>query len=100
MELVFRGKKEEIERFINEIIYPVIHDRQVETEGHYFRFTEANGAYVSRKPDYPIKLGRIRGYFPGSYYPVDYYAGKYDPGKEYTVNEDGLIDETPRPEDV
>ena len=65
-----------------------------------FRFTEDNGAYVSRKPDYPIKLRRIRGYFPGSYYPVDYYAGKYDPGKEYTVNEDGLIDETPRPEDV
>lgn len=96
MELVFRGKKEDIEKFMNEIIYPVIHQRQVETEGRYFRFTEDNGEYVSRKPDYPIKLRRIRGYFPGLYYPVDFFEGKYDPGKDYQVGADGLIEERPK----
>lgn len=76
MDFIFKGTKEEIERFISEVIYPVIRQRQRETEGHYFRITEDTGEYMSRKPD-NIVTRRIRGYFPGSYYKVDIYADKY-----------------------
>ena len=93
MELIFKGLPEDIERFFNEILYPVIRQRQEETEGHYFRITEDKGDYYSRDPKAGNKVRRIKGYFPARYYPVDFYKGKYDPGKTYTVNEDGLIAE-------
>lgn len=76
MDLIFKGTKEEIEKFVNEIIYPVVRERQRETEGHYFRFTDDKGDYQSRKKD-NIFVRRIRGYFPGMYYKVDIYADKY-----------------------
>lgn len=99
MELIFKGKQEDIEKFVNEILYPVIRQRQDETQGHYFRITEDKGDYYSRDPKAANKVRRIKGYFPGLYYKVDYYAGKYDPGKTYTVNEDGLIEERPKESD-
>ena len=76
MDLIFKGFQDEIEKFVNEIIYPVIKQRQHETEGHYFRFTADPGEYQSRKKD-NIFTRRIRGYFPGLYYKVDFYADQY-----------------------
>ncbi|MBQ9212128.1 MAG: hypothetical protein IJ153_10570 [Clostridia bacterium] len=78
MDIIFKGTKDEIERFITEIIYPVVWERQKETDGHYFRITDDKGEYQSRRPD-NIFTRRIRGYFPGSYYEVDIYADKYKP---------------------
>lgn len=78
MDIIFKGTQDEIERFVTEVIYPVIRQRQRETEGHYFRFTDDKGDYMSKKKD-NIVVRRIRGYFPGSYYKVDYYADKYKP---------------------
>lgn len=78
MDLIIKGEKDEIEKFVNEIIYPVIWARQKETDGHYFRFTDDKGDYQSRKKD-NIVVRRIRGYFPGLYYDVDIYADKYKP---------------------
>jgi len=80
MELIFHGDKADIEKFLNEIIYPVIRERQRDTEGHYFRITEDNGEYVSRKPE-GMKVRRIRGYFYERYYPDSKYAGMYSPEK-------------------
>ena len=82
MEIIFKGKPEEIERFVNEVIYPVIRTRQRETEGHYFRFTEDKGDYYSRNPEAGNKVRRIKGYFPGRYYEVDFYADKYKPKED------------------
>lgn len=78
MDLIFKGTKEEIEKFVTEIIYPVVWERQGETLGKYFRFTEDKKEYVSRRND-NIYTRRIRGYFPGLYYDVDIYADKYKP---------------------
>lgn len=78
MDIVFKGTKDEIEKFINEVIYPVIKERQKETEGHYFRITDDKGEYLSKKDD-NIFTRRFRGYFPGFYYDVDIYADKYKP---------------------
>ena len=91
MELIFKGSEADIEKFINEIIYPVIYQRQYETEGHYFRITEDNKKYLSRQGRYN-HVRRMRGYFPGKYYDIDFYEGKYDPQKDFIVNEDGLIE--------
>lgn len=99
MELIFKGLPKDIERFFNEILYPVIRQRQDETQGHYFRITEDKGDYYSRDPKAGNKVRRIKGYFPGEYYPVDFYEGKYDTGKIYKVNEDGLIEERPKDPD-
>ena len=79
MDIIFKGTPDEIERFITEVIYPVIRERQGETDGHYFR--ENTGEYRSRKKD-NIVTRRLRGYFPGSYYKVDYYADKYKPKED------------------
>jgi hypothetical protein len=81
MDLIFKGTKDEIEKFINEVIYPVIRERQGETEGHYFRITDDKGEYQSRKKD-NVVTRRIRGYFPGLYYDVDIYADKYKPKED------------------
>ena len=97
LELIFKGSQADIEKFMNEVIYPVIRQRQGETQGHYFRITEDNGVYLMKRPDAYYRVRRIRGYFPGKYYPVDYYAGKYDTGKEYNVNDEGLVEESPKP---
>lgn len=80
MDLIFKGTKDEIEKFIEEIIYPVIRERQGETEGHYFRITDDKGEYQSRKKD-NVVTRRVRGYFPGLYYDVDIYADKYKQSK-------------------
>ena len=85
MEIIFKGRPEEIERFVNEIIYPVVRQRQKETEGHYFRITEDKGDYYSRDPEAGNKVRRIRGYFPGSYYKVDIYADRYKQSDEEPV---------------
>ena len=45
MDIIFKGTKDEIERFITEIIYPVVWERQKETDGHYFRITDDKGEY-------------------------------------------------------
>lgn len=76
MDIIFKGTEEEIEKFVTEIIYPVVRERQGETDGHYFRITEDKGDYMSRKKD-NVVTRRIRGYFPGMYYKVDIYADKY-----------------------
>ena len=81
MDIIFKGTQEEIEKFVNEIIYPVVLKRQKETEGHYFRITDDRGEYLSRKND-NIFTRRIKGYFPGRYYDVDYYADWYTDGKD------------------
>lgn len=67
MDIIFKGRKEEIERFINEVVYPVIKEKQKEMSGKYFRITDDKGDYLSRKPD-NIVVRRIRGYFPSDYY--------------------------------
>lgn len=86
MDLIFKGTQDEIERFVNEVIYPVIRKRQKETEGHYFRFTDDKGDYMSKKDD-NIVVRRIKGYFPGSYYKVDFYADKYKNGDPEDADE-------------
>ena len=87
MEIIFKGVPYEIEKFMNEVFYPVIYQRQHETEGHYFRITEDKGDYWSRRPESGIKVRRIRGYFPGFYYPEDWYKDKYKP----TVTRDDVL---------
>lgn len=84
MEIVFKGDPEEIEKFMNEIVYPVVYQRQQETEGHYFRFTEDDGHYFARSPKWLYRARRVRGYFPGFYYKEDWYKDRYIPtvGKE------------------
>lgn len=79
MYIYLKGSKEEIEKFVTEIIYPVVKERQAETEGHYFRITEDEGEYIPHKKDSNTVTRRIRGYFPGMYYKVDFYADKYKP---------------------
>ena len=56
---------------MNEIVYPVVYQRQNETEGHYFRFTEDDGHYFARSPKWGYRARRVRGYFPGFYYKED-----------------------------
>lgn len=79
MDIIFKGHIKDIERFVNEIIYPVVKQRRLETEDHYFRITEDKGDYYSRDPNSTLKVRRMRGYFPGHYYEVDFYADKYKP---------------------
>lgn len=82
MEIIFKGLPEDIEKFMNEIVYPVIRKRQAETMGHYFRITEDKKDYWSRKPESGTKIRRFKGYFPElyakykdpAYYKVDYAA--------------------------
>ena len=69
MDIIFKGRKEEIERFVNEVIYPVIKEKQKQTDRKYFRITDDKGDYRSKKAD-NIVVRRIRGYFPGDYYKV------------------------------
>ena len=79
MEIVFKGDPQEIERFINEIIYPIVYERQKETEGHYFRITMDDGVYYARTERWLYKARKMRGYFPGFYYKEDWYKDRYIP---------------------
>lgn len=108
MEIIFKGHADDVERFINEIILPVIYQRQNETQGRYFRITGDKSDYWRRNPNPNFKVRKIRGYFPASYYPVDFFEGKYDRitldqmAKENMIDEleEGSEDQTGSPEDV
>lgn len=87
MELILKGDPEEIEKFMNEIFYPVVYQRQRETDGHYFRITEDDGKYFARSPKWLYRARRVRGYFPGFYYKEDWYKDRYTP----TVGRDDVM---------
>lgn len=68
MEIILNGHAEDVEKFLNEIILPVIRQRQAETEGRYFRITGDFSDYWKRNPNQRMKVRKIRGYFPETYY--------------------------------
>ena len=88
MDIIFKGFEEDIERFVNEVIYPVVFERQRETDGHYFRFTDNKGEYYSRDPECKIKVRRMRGYFPDSYHKGDDEEFSTTRGKKKKTDED------------
>ena len=60
MEIFLRGRIEDIEKFLEEILYPAAANRD------HFRITENNGEYrQSIKKCYKVR--KVRGYFPETY---------------------------------
>ena len=62
---------------MNNDFFPVIHQRQMETDGHYFRITENTGNYKESKKGKTYKTRKIRGYFPCRYEQYKSYTGIY-----------------------
>ena len=68
MEIILKGHPEDVEKFLNEIVFPVIRQRQAETQGRYFRITGDFSDYWKRNVNPHMKVRKIRGYFPEMYY--------------------------------
>ena len=77
MEIYISGERADIEKYLNEDFFPVVYQRRMETENHYFRITENSGEYKKSRKGKTYNTRKIRGYFPGEYYETDIYAGKY-----------------------
>ena len=69
MEIILHGTKREVKQFTEEILFPVIRQKQEETEGKYFRITKDISDYW--KTEKYQKVRKIRGYFPTHYYTPD-----------------------------
>lgn len=67
MEIIIKGTEEEVNKFINEIIFPTVEQKQEETRGRYFRITGDFPDFWKHIPQ-GIKVRKIRGYFPEMYY--------------------------------
>lgn len=68
MEIVFKGHPSEIEKFVNEIIYPIVREKVNETNNRYFRITMDDGVYYRRSERWGYRARKMRGYFPEFYH--------------------------------
>lgn len=88
MEIILHGTKREVKQFTEEILFPVIHQKQAETEGKYFRITKDISDYWNT-PKFQ-KVRKIQGYFPAHYYtpdPNEPEAAEGNPPPEKTETE-------------